>query len=633
MLSNRQLKILDYYLNNSENFIPSKDIAKFFNVSIRTVKNELGQIRQQCQHLTSFELISLPSKGTKLTIHNENQLEKDMNSLKVQQKNSDHAYSNNRVNSIIKFLLDSHSYITKYELMSDFYISETTLYHQINEVKKVLAKFNLTLKYKTNIGYTIQGKELDKRTCITKIGLDYKVEQNDPEDKTGIYNVVADTFIKYKYHVNEETLQNITAHVFRSLQRIKQLHFIETTVGEDLSTTTEFSIADEILASFINKNSIKQQNYWNEVALLTQIILGKLDYVDDDALKEEINHFVDSAFESMHQKFSINFDSIENLRLLLVLHLVPLFYRIKSGTQLVNPLEMKIHKSFPQAYDMSLYFSILIEEHFKLTITNNEISYLALYFNYGIENYLASSKGKRILIISSLRKSETILLRHKILSGFPNQIETIDFIDPQILDQTKTTNNYDAYFTTETSLNGYHDLVPYINLFPDKNDLKKIDLAIKGYSESQDVVNKFSEDCFYVGDVSSKHEVLNIIIENAIKKHKVAKNIYHSVNEREKLSSTYFGNNIAIPHPLTPISDETFVSLALLPEGIKWDDQNNVTIVMLVSIGKDKPKELQFWYYISSFIENKQFSINVLRKPTFDNFIVELKASLNGKFE
>lgn len=633
MLSNRQLKILDYYLNNLERFISSKEIANFFNISVRTVKNELSKLRQVCSRYISFELVSIPGKGTTLRIIDSAHFLNDIKEIKQQEKTNYRNHLSNRVNTIIKFLLDSQSPTTKYEIITKFYISETTLYNHINEIKNILKKFNLSLKYTTNIGYEIIGKELDKRTCIAKIGLDYEGNQSNPENKTIVYNVVADAFIKYQYHIDEETLQNITDHVFKSLQRIKRYHYMEKNGGESLVSTKEYKIANEILANLIGKNTIKKSNYINEIYLLTQIIMGKLKYVEDSDLKVKTNDFIDSAFESINQKFAINFNSVENLRLLLVLHLVPLFYRVKSGTQLINPMEMEIHKSFPQAYDIALYFSLLVEDYFQLTVSNNEISYLALYFNYGIDNYLISSKGKKILIVTSLRKSETILLQHEILSRFPKQIESIDFINKQAINQPAYVNNYDAIFTTEESFDKYQNLVPYINLFPDENDLKKIDLAINGYTEINDVLDKFNETCFFSGKAESKEQVLNIVTEKAIRKYQLNDDFLLSIVEREKLSSTYFGNSIAVPHPLTPMSNKTFVSLAIIKDGIKWDNNNLVNIIMLVSIEKSNPKELQFWYYISSFIENKNFTEQVLKNPTFDNFINIFKLSLMDKFK
>ena len=51
--------------------------------------------------------------------------------------------------------------------------------------------------------------------------------------------------------------------------------------------------------------------------------------------------------------FCVNFEPAESLKLFLALHLVPLIYRIKSGTQLNNMMAPEIKQSFPLAYDIA----------------------------------------------------------------------------------------------------------------------------------------------------------------------------------------------------------------------------------------------------------------------------------------
>lgn len=154
----------------------------------------------------------------------------------------------------------------------------------------------------------------------------------------------------------------------------------------------------------------------NEINLLTQTILGKLDYSRNDHLQKEVNDFINDSFLYIRNKFCVNFEPAESLKLFLALHLVPLIYRIKSGTQLNNMMAPEIKQSFPLAYDIALYFTLLIKERFHLNVSADEISYLSLYFNYGLENIHLGNSAKKILIITSLRKSETVLLRHKILT-------------------------------------------------------------------------------------------------------------------------------------------------------------------------------------------------------------------------
>lgn len=630
MLTERQFQLFMHYVNNQEDFVIANDLASLFEVSLRTIQNEIKLLRKFCKQYTSFKFSTRSNKGAKLEILDKQQFNYDLDSIKKEALTS--YPTDNRLNSLLLFLLDRSTPVTKFELMDHFFISETTLYHSINKVKKELKNYDLSLEYKTNIGYLVVGTELDKRKCIKKI--DFNGTQSKylytTESTARIYTVVTDTFIKYRYHLNEQTLQNITTHIARSLRRIEKFQYITTDLENNLESTTEFNIAKDILSCLISPSEQKKPHFLNETVLLTQIILGKLEYTEDSVLQKEINEFINHAFESIHKQFFINLDSLDDFKLLLALHLTPLFFRIKSGTQFVNWMSVEIRQSFPQAFDIAIYFSMLIEERFNLIVSQDEVSYLALYFNYALENFPSSTQGKKILIISPLRKSETILLRHKILSWFPKQIESITFVFPDQIDVDL--DNYDAIFSTEEELDKYHGSVSSVSLFPTEKDFKKINLAINGYTDMQTILDKFTPSCFYTGNASTKEEVLNIISANSIRQYKLDDNFLEIIKDRENITSSYFGNGVAIPHPLTPVTDETFVSIAILDEAIPWDNNHKVRFVMLVSIAKNNPKEFQFWYYLSSFIRNEEMLKKILAKPSFDFFLESMSTTLEKEF-
>lgn len=47
------------------------------------------------------------------------------------------------------------------------------------------------------------------------------------------------------------------------------------------------------------------------------------------------------------------------------------------------------------------------------------------------------------------------------------------------------------------------------------------------------------------------------------------------------------GNGIAVPHPLTAVSSDSFVAVTELPQAVVWDDQKNmVNLVLMVCVGK-----------------------------------------------
>lgn len=632
MLTKRQYSILSFYVENRGTYVSSNELAAMFDISVRTVKNELKIVRDFCDSYSSFVLDTLAGKGTRLCVLDDAAFEKDMEILRKKTLQLS-CNTKNRVHSVMKMLMDATGYVSKYTLTETFYISESTLYHALNEIKKLLKQYDLALVHKTNLGYKIEGREIDKRMCIAKNEINDESTDHFAlsEDVSNIYNVVADVFFKYHYQINEQTIQNITAHIALTLRRVRKGHFIEQQMEQDMPDSTEYQISTEILTRFLTRYRIKKQYMMNEINLLTQTILGKLDYSRNDHLQKEVNDFINDSFLYIRNKFCVNFEPAESLKLFLALHLVPLIYRIKSGTQLNNMMAPEIKQSFPLAYDIALYFTLLIKERFHLNVSADEISYLSLYFNYGLENIHLGNSVKKILIITSLRKSETVLLRHKILTWFPNQIAEITFITGD--NDDFDTEDYDAIFSTDRNSEKYKGGITLISIFPDEKDFEKINLAINGYTDTDSILEKFSEDCYFYGEVKDKEEILDIICRNAIEKYKLDDEFLEVIKAREQITSSYFGNCIAVPHPLTPFSDETFVSLGVLKKPIAWDKNHNVRVVMLVSIEKNNPKAFQFWYYKSTFVRNEELLQNFFKKTSFLRFTEILKISLEKDFD
>lgn len=631
MITKRQYLIFNFLHENLGIYKSSKELSTHFQVSVRTIKNELQTLKRYCTQFHSFELITSPGKGSCIRITNAELFKDEIQQVKRAATKIQTTNSKSRVLALMKILLDANSYISKYSLMETFFISESTLYHSLNEMKLILKKYNLSLVHKTNLGYRIVGKELNKRMCIAKSEIND--DTMDPyslgSDVYNVYNTIADVFFKYKYQINEQALQNITTHILLTMKRVRAGHIIHETIELDLSICIEYKIAEEILHKFISIYNLHASYFDNEVRLLTQTILGKIEYSHNDELQKEINTFISEAFVLIRNKYYVNFEPIENLKLFFALHLVPLFYRIKSGTQLINMMTTEIRQTFPLAHDIAIYFSILIEEKFHLTVSQDEISYLSLYFNYGLENYQLGNSAKRVLILTSLRKSETVLLRHKILTWFPNQIAEIVIEEPSVDIEYE---NFDAVFSTDKNLDMYQGSITHIRVFPEEKDFEKINLAINGYTDCNAILDKFCAECYYYGKVHSKDEILDIVCNNAIQTYSLSSDFTAIIKEREKITSTYFGNGIAIPHPLSPFSNETFVSVGILEKPICWDATHMVQIVMLVSIEKNNPRAFQFWYYISTMVRDEQLCQALFLKPSYERFIELMRTSLKNEF-
>ena len=57
-----------------------------------------------------------------------------------------------------------------------------------------------------------------------------------------------------------------------------------------------------------------------------------------------------------------------------------------------------------------------------------------------------------------------------------------------------------------------------------------------------------------------------------------------------------------MPHPLYPITAQTFIAVAVLDKPVAWTEDQKVRIVLLVSTEMNNPKAFQLWPYLSSLI-------------------------------
>jgi lichenan operon transcriptional antiterminator len=629
MLSNRECLILKYYSDNINQYIASEEIAAYVCVSVRTIKKDIINIKYfLSKNHPEFEFISIRGKGTKLFTTEKKHINK-LSKIIDYYINIDKP-TEQRANQIIEILIISNTYISKYHLLNKLNISESSLYISLLEAKKEIEKFDLKINQKTNLGYKILGSEINIRTLIVQMKY-YNINSIDSLNSMStienIYNSVANAFLCYKYQIDEQTLNTITFNVALAIKRVSDGNTLTYYNYENIISTAAYSIAKKILSKHLIIYNLNIEEFESEINLLSLTILGKTSLTINKQLQESVNNLIDLSLSMIHDNYSIDFSLDEKLKLSLSLHRSQLIYRLKSGTQLKNNLSSNIKQEFPLSYDISKCVASIVEDKYDEIISDDECSFLTLYFKYGIEKNKLDRNAKKLLILTDIRNSETALIKYKLNDWFPNQIASIDFSES--LDKCNDLTKYDTIFSTYDNLDEYKGSVCKISKFPDNRFYDKINLAINGYTDVNSIISKFSEQCFYFGNAKDKDEALDIVINNAIKKYNLDDNFFETIKSRELVASSFFGDFVAIPHPLIPNTNDTFVSIGILSKPIKWDSHNTVKFIFLVSIEKNNPKALQFWYYISSLVRNKKILQGLELNPNYNNMIEMLKRSLN----
>ncbi len=122
-----------------------------------------------------------------------------------------------------------------------------------------------------------------------------------------------------------------------------------------------------------------------------------------------------------------------------------------------------------------------------------------------------------------------------------------------------------------------------------------------------------SENCITVNpDATDKKGILRVIAETAkndrVLKKISADEIYSRLREREKLGSTGFGNNIAIPHCSIEGITDFVIGIVIVKGGIDFDslDGEKVKLFVFIIAPSDKRNEhIHYLSAISSVLKNQ----------------------------
>ena len=630
MLTKRQKEMIQEFERHSPSFLTADHFVEKFQVSMRTVQSDIKKIREHLATTRYAELISVASKGSQLII-------KDYTAFQVNNQQKEIISESNqsdRVRKLCVLLLNQKRPINRQKILDQLFIASSTLNMDLKEADKLLSNYQLSVERKRNSGIFISGNEYDKRKCLLKLGhLDIHQGQSNMETEESfrqeIEMVLVSVLLKHHFHISETLFQNLIVHIEMAIKRMKSGFYIGSDeFGGITDFDSEMEVSTEIFQRLAERSYFKVSQ--EEILNLAIYIKGKSDYENDDYISEEVNTFILHALKEINEKFDIDFRQEIDLRISLALHLMPLLTRIEYNIQNENKLLDQIKQSFPLGFDIAAYMCMLLQNTIDKKIEEGEIAYLAIYFNQYLAKYNDISGKKRILIITSLKRSESILLRQRFATWFSNEITILTLVNTHEVGFLDI-KDYDVIFTTEqTELTDKMGAI-LISFFPSEQEYSKIKLAIDGFNDKFEIVNLFDEALFRYGHFTNKKEVLDKICSISVSK--VGDKVFQlreAVELREEIGSSYFGNGIALPHPINPILAETFVSVILLKNELDWDsDGNKVHLVMLVAIEKNNAKVFQLWNYLAKIIQEKGFVDRVIKNPTFENFRENLSQLLD----
>ncbi|HBF3359484.1 TPA: transcription antiterminator [Clostridioides difficile] len=612
------------FIKTQHDWIDSSTLANYLNVSTRSIRKYVNEIN------SNGEFILSSKKGYKVNLNNNCQTKVD---------SSENISPDNRLNLILKELIVNSNGINIFDLSEELFVSPATIEGDIVKANKFIGSYNLKIK-QSKFLLKLIGNESAKRKLMSSIifketGSDFlslfdvqKIyqEYNLTKLKENIIYILK----KYNLFINEYAINNILLHLMITIDRIKKNNYIDSVeVVNYIDNNVDINIAKDIsnfLESEYNITLTSAELYYLVFQLTNKTTVLNYNQMDTKSLSNYIDeHFVKltkKIIKNVYDLYLIDL-SDEEFVVKFTLHVKNLISRAKNNQVLRNQIPQKLKDSYPLIYDISVYICNQIQTLENVDIDEDEISYISLH----VGSFFDRQKLLEDKVLCALITPNYYDLQFKIVRDlekrFNESIEIIHiFSDTHNLDFD---NKVDMVITTLPINNRCPIPFVYVNPYLNRKDYDNIQskfIQIKDRKNILTVQNHlemyFSESLFmkniYLDSAKDYIRFMgNILYENKY----VKPNYIDDVLIREKMSSTAFNNNVAIPHSMKMDALKTGVCLIVNDKPVKWGEEKVQIIAMIPINEKEKEK---FNYIFESFIEILSEWNNVKELTKADNY-------------
>jgi transcriptional antiterminator len=617
-LTGRQILIVNSLYKKGT--LRSHDLSLLINVSLRTIKYEIKEIKKKLND-DLIQLVS-SSKGYTITIYDsafEDYLNDLNSSRKIKVIDTLHVHNYERVFYILRRILTDDSYVKFDELSQEIYVSLSTLNQDIKEVKRILKRYNLEITSRPHYGIRVKGSEQNKRLCISeyifyneqvfieqyleKIQESFSIELDQIDE---VEAILRSWTINNNVLLSDISIRNISIHIVITLIRNKQGHFIEVSDNyfDKISNDALYSLV-RLLVSEVETVFAYEFNR-EELAYIFMHIDSKRVIGESEGKADvqtiDIDEVLDAVFAEIFNNFDIDISNDIGLRKFLSLHIPQMIKRINNNLIVRNPIIHENLRKYLYATKVTISAVAIIESYYKVKIPLDEFGYLLFYFNMALLN-LKKSRLFKIGFISSRGRSESLMYENELKSSFSNA-EIIRFSNLKEAEEECEKVDIVVSINRMKSKIIKHIVSVEEGLFIEKvqNFLRKIDLY------ALDIDNYFRPEYFVVG---VKGDSRTIILAEIYAKLVNLGMIEQRQDRKTPFISHEIGNKVVHLQDLYKLLRKDVCLIVVLEKPIFWE-KSVVEVLFLIKTKKSGDKDLFILCDLFSKFASEKSKINRL---------------------
>lgn len=624
MLSQREIEILSYLSQRRNEFVKSSEIATMLQLSDRTIRKYVKTLKPEVEK-NGATLIAKQGYGYQLKIdlmiEFENFLKRYLSKNGPEQENIND--SKDRQYYILNLLLFNKVSITIEQLSEQLYISRSTVSQDIASIKNIIPQYNLGIVSKQQHGIAIEGDERDKRHFI----MDYflgnhffhsinKYFQETPLllqiNMEELAIIVVDETRESKVYLSDYILQNLVLHLGLMIRRLLDGYSLKTiTSNEEVLTENELSVARKILnrVERIYKISFPEE----EAKYISLHIMTKGSQLQNQDAQSDLSQRVSKILNKIEKDLGFPMSSDSQLLYGLVTHLEPLIKRIQNKFHLENPILHDIKAQNESSLTMTKTYFGELEELKNQEVSDGEWAYLTLHLLAAIEKYYQREK-LNVLVICATGYGSAQMLKVRAEREFSLQMNIVDVISYYEITDEKLEHIDLIISSIDLSTIVFKVPVIQVNVLLNEQDIKKINTFIHHHDnkfsyndalEENVATEQYSlffnqycnESSFnYIEEAITKEALFDLLIKQLSLKEEqdFEDKLRRQLNFREELSTVVFSDDVAVPHTAQPVGDYSSIAVALVPNGVYWDEQHQqIKLVIMLSPSKYNDNELK----------------------------------------
>lgn len=387
---NQKLLNLLQVLLDEDRYMTSVELASYFNVSTRTIRNYIFMLNNE---LKSYNIGIYGDKklGYYITANDRVILFQNIEKIYSSQYKDYPRTKLQRQCFSVVYMLIKDDYVTLQEIADTLYVSKSTVQNDFETITTLLDFYSLEIDISISNGHRIRTNERKRRNIINNIFM-YNLADNKMSrtilkiimnhdylaEYRAIYQSIVDYLMDEKHYPGTTTISSLTFDFL-----ISMICSQKNTWNDDKEELYEIT---KKLREYVDQELPESEWFYIQDSLLSRIFVSE----KENKLTNLILYdFIEVCKMQYHFDPSIMEDQLRN-------HLFNILYRTRNHLLIQNPLKFEIIKNHPTAYEIAFCIED-IATYAGVALTKDEIASVALNF---VDIYKMNKKYLNIGIVS-----------------------------------------------------------------------------------------------------------------------------------------------------------------------------------------------------------------------------------------